>query len=110
MFFPVQYAVLHIALPRLPKTAYNVPFSLFLHALPLSAGPLVVNGDGTLSRIANWAEMSPIERERTVRILGKRNKLRLEKLKAEATQDQPADQEKGLTKDSEAQVPGSTTK
>jgi hypothetical protein len=110
MFCPVQCAVLHIALPRLPNTAYNVPFSLFLHALSLASGPLVVNENGSLSRIANWAEMSPIERERTVRILGKRNKLRLEKLKAEATLDQPADQEKGLTKDSEAQVPGSTTK
>ena len=46
-------------------------------------GPLVVNENGTLSRIANWAEMTPQERERTVRILGKRNKLRLDKLKAE---------------------------
>lgn len=46
-------------------------------------GPLVVNENGTLSRIANWAEMTPIERERTVRILGKRNKLRLDKLKAD---------------------------
>lgn len=45
-------------------------------------GPLVVNEDGTLSRIANWPEMSQLERERTVRILGKRNKLRLDNLKA----------------------------
>ena len=46
-------------------------------------GPLVVAENGSLSRIANWAEMTPIERERTIRILGKRNKLRLDKLKAE---------------------------
>lgn len=46
-------------------------------------GPLVVNENGSLSRISNWAEMTAIERERTVRILGKRNKLRLDKLKAD---------------------------
>ncbi|EPS40468.1 hypothetical protein H072_5687 [Dactylellina haptotyla CBS 200.50] len=45
-------------------------------------GPLVVNSDGTLSRIHNWGEMTPLERERTVRILGKRNKLRTEALEA----------------------------
>jgi len=43
-------------------------------------GPMVVNSDGTLSRIHNWAEMTPLERERTVRILGKRNMLRREAL------------------------------
>ncbi|KAI1750600.1 hypothetical protein F4782DRAFT_243159 [Xylaria castorea] len=45
-------------------------------------GPLVVNEDGTLSRIANWEKMADIERENTVRILGKRNKMRLAKLQA----------------------------
>ncbi|OTA53312.1 hypothetical protein K449DRAFT_440157 [Hypoxylon sp. EC38] len=45
-------------------------------------GPLVVNEDGTMSRIANWAEMADIERENTLRILGKRNQLRLDALKA----------------------------
>ncbi|KAI6084208.1 hypothetical protein F4821DRAFT_243202 [Hypoxylon rubiginosum] len=47
-------------------------------------GPLVVNEDGTMSRIANWTEMAEIERQNTLRILGKRNKLRLEALKAKA--------------------------
>ncbi|KAI1412302.1 hypothetical protein F5Y13DRAFT_45843 [Hypoxylon sp. FL1857] len=45
-------------------------------------GPLVVNEDGTMSRIANWAEMAEIERQNTLRILGKRNQLRLDALKA----------------------------
>lgn len=44
-------------------------------------GPLVVNQDGTLSRIANWEQMTEIERRNTLRVLGKRNKLRLDKLK-----------------------------
>ncbi|KAL5596508.1 hypothetical protein BROUX41_006733 [Berkeleyomyces rouxiae] len=46
-------------------------------------GPLVVNQDGTVSRINNWGAMSEIERQNTLRILGKRNKLRLSKLKGE---------------------------
>ncbi|KAL1408349.1 hypothetical protein Q8F55_005158 [Vanrija albida] len=41
-------------------------------------GPMIVNSDGTLSRISNWAELSDIERERTVRLLvKKRNLVRL---------------------------------
>lgn len=44
-------------------------------------GPLVVNKDGTLSRITNWAEMSEIERQNTIRVLGKRNQIRREGLK-----------------------------
>ncbi|OTA98806.1 hypothetical protein M426DRAFT_325707 [Hypoxylon sp. CI-4A] len=47
-------------------------------------GPLVVNEDGTMSRIANWAEMAEIERQNTLRILGKRNKTRLAALRAKA--------------------------
>ncbi|ETS06642.1 hypothetical protein M419DRAFT_44119, partial [Trichoderma reesei RUT C-30] len=44
-------------------------------------GPLVVNADGTMSRIANWDKMAPIERENTLRILGKRNQERLAALR-----------------------------
>ncbi|EPT00752.1 hypothetical protein FOMPIDRAFT_1121941 [Fomitopsis schrenkii] len=40
-------------------------------------GPLVVNSDGTLSRIANWPNMTEIERERTVRVLMARNRIRI---------------------------------
>ncbi|RPD63523.1 hypothetical protein L227DRAFT_651134 [Lentinus tigrinus ALCF2SS1-6] len=40
-------------------------------------GPVVVNSDGTLSRIANWENMAPIEKERTLRVLVARNKVRL---------------------------------
>jgi hypothetical protein len=44
-------------------------------------GPLVVNADGTLSRIDNWENMTEIERNNTLRVLGKRNKERMEALK-----------------------------
>jgi hypothetical protein len=45
-------------------------------------GPMVVNVDGSLSRIGNWEQMAEIERKNTLRIIGKRNKQRLEKLRA----------------------------
>ncbi|KAJ5812409.1 hypothetical protein N7474_008710 [Penicillium riverlandense] len=45
-------------------------------------GPMVVNTDGTLSRISNWEHMTEIEKKNTMRILGKRNKQRLEAVKA----------------------------
>jgi hypothetical protein len=44
-------------------------------------GPLVVNKDGTLSRIANWEHMTDIEKQNTLRILVKRNQIRTEALK-----------------------------
>ncbi|KAI0601709.1 hypothetical protein F4775DRAFT_538861 [Biscogniauxia sp. FL1348] len=44
-------------------------------------GPLVVHEDGTLSRVANWGEMAEIERENTLRVLGRRNRMRLDALK-----------------------------
>ncbi|KAI2615117.1 hypothetical protein GGR54DRAFT_642618 [Hypoxylon sp. NC1633] len=47
-------------------------------------GPLVVNENGTMSRIANWDKMAEIERQNTLRVLGKRNKMRLERLRANA--------------------------
>lgn len=46
-------------------------------------GPLVINKDGTTSRIVNWSKMTEMERERTLRIISKRNRERLAKLKEE---------------------------
>ncbi|KAI8996234.1 hypothetical protein BD414DRAFT_477191 [Trametes punicea] len=53
-------------------------------------GPVVVNSDGTISRIANWENMAPIEKERTLRLLVARNQLRL----ANQEKQQGADGEK----------------
>jgi hypothetical protein len=44
-------------------------------------GPLVVNKDGTLSRIGNWDQMTEHEKRNTLRVLGKRNQLRTSALK-----------------------------
>ncbi len=43
-------------------------------------GPLVVHQDGKVSRIANWAGLTAAEQERTLRVLGRRNRMRLEAL------------------------------
>jgi hypothetical protein len=50
-------------------------------------GPMVVNQDGTLSRISNWDTMSEIEQKNTMRIIGKRNKQRLEALKLQEAEE-----------------------
>jgi hypothetical protein len=46
-------------------------------------GPVVVARDGTLSRIGNWHEMTDMERQTALRILGKRNQLRLGALRGD---------------------------
>ncbi|KAG8776425.1 hypothetical protein FRB91_001193 [Serendipita sp. 411] len=58
-------------------------------------GPMIVNSDGTLSRISNWQEMSEIERARTVKVLLKRNKIRLDTLEAAETGRHEGTEEKG---------------
>ncbi|KAJ7737873.1 hypothetical protein DFH07DRAFT_90437 [Mycena maculata] len=56
-------------------------------------GPMVVNSDGTLSRISNWSNLTEAEKERTLRVLSARNKIRLaneeQKLK-ESGETQPS--------------------
>ncbi|RUS28240.1 hypothetical protein BC938DRAFT_482117 [Jimgerdemannia flammicorona] len=47
----------------------------------MDMGPVVVNADGTISRIDNWHELSDIERQNVNRILLKRNAQRLAQLK-----------------------------
>ncbi|KAL2068936.1 hypothetical protein VTL71DRAFT_15274 [Oculimacula yallundae] len=60
-------------------------------------GPMVVNVDGTLSRISNWEHMAEVERENTRRVIGRRNASRLEVLRRkEAEEDgQKAEGEEG---------------
>ncbi|KAL1943415.1 hypothetical protein VTO73DRAFT_4490 [Trametes versicolor] len=66
-------------------------------------GPVVVNKDGTLSRIANWESMTPIEKERTLRILVARNQVRL--AEQESQQGTVADDVQGQPKLSISQRP-----
>lgn len=50
-------------------------------------GPMVVGQDGTLSRISNWDGMTEMEKKNTLRVLGKRNKERLEALRAQEAKE-----------------------
>jgi hypothetical protein len=79
-----------LALPEAPSAesgATQIDMSNGGSTVKLDAlGPLVVNQDGTLSRIANWEQMTEIERRNTLRVLGKRNKLRLDTLKGAAAE------------------------
>lgn len=78
----------HNALP-LPAPESNADATIDLSGenggqIKLDAlGPMVVNKDGTLSRIANWQKMTEIEKRNTLRILGQRNQLRMTALKGE---------------------------
>jgi hypothetical protein len=40
-------------------------------------GPMIINTDGTMSRITNWREMTDKEQKMTLRLIGKRNQQRM---------------------------------
>ncbi|KAI8720520.1 hypothetical protein NCS52_00497300 [Fusarium sp. LHS14.1] len=65
-------------------TALRVGESVRLDAL----GPLVVNADGSMGRVGNWAGMTEGEKEATLRLLGRRNKQRLEALRAKKAEEE----------------------
>eukprot|EP00240_Pyramimonas_obovata_P012290 CAMPEP_0118951446 /NCGR_PEP_ID=MMETSP1169-20130426/53146_1 /TAXON_ID=36882 /ORGANISM="Pyramimonas obovata, Strain CCMP722" /LENGTH=110 /DNA_ID=CAMNT_0006898505 /DNA_START=292 /DNA_END=624 /DNA_ORIENTATION=- len=64
-------------------------------------GPIVLNTDGTMSRINNWHEMTEREQQNTLRLISKRNKQRREALLAQANEGQGGD--KGNPVESKAQ-------
>lgn len=55
---------------------------------------LVINENGTMSRINNWFEMNDIERANVNRVLLKRNRERLAKLKAAADEKEKEEESK----------------
>ncbi|KAI1311146.1 hypothetical protein F5Y03DRAFT_322484 [Xylaria venustula] len=91
------------SLPALPAAGDSASSTLEVGGAALRLdhlGPLVVNEDGTMSRIANWEQMADIERENTLRILGKRNQMRLAKLRAAQSGSSDKESEKDPEKDS----------
>ncbi|KAG0140086.1 hypothetical protein CROQUDRAFT_28096, partial [Cronartium quercuum f. sp. fusiforme G11] len=44
-------------------------------------GPMVINTDGTISRISDWDKLSEIEKTRTLRLVAQRNAQRITRLK-----------------------------
>lgn len=80
------------ALPALPPADGSTQIEVNGATVKLdSLGPMVVNQDGTLSRIANWEQMTDMEKRNTLRVLAKRNQLRLAALRGE---DKNTDQNK----------------
>eukprot|EP00242_Pyramimonas_sp_CCMP2087_P006357 CAMPEP_0198207600 /NCGR_PEP_ID=MMETSP1445-20131203/11038_1 /TAXON_ID=36898 /ORGANISM="Pyramimonas sp., Strain CCMP2087" /LENGTH=115 /DNA_ID=CAMNT_0043880695 /DNA_START=340 /DNA_END=687 /DNA_ORIENTATION=+ len=51
-------------------------------------GPIILNTDGTMSRITNWPELTENEQKTTLRLISKRNKQRREVLLAQAKADE----------------------
>jgi hypothetical protein len=70
-----------LALPETPSSDATQKLEVGTTVKLDHLGPMVVNQDGTLSRISNWETMGEMEKKNTVRIIGKRNKQRLEALR-----------------------------
>ncbi|KAE8451444.1 hypothetical protein EG329_004073 [Mollisiaceae sp. DMI_Dod_QoI] len=72
-----------LALPEAPHSSTQLDMSNGSTTVKLDhLGPIVVNVDGTMSRISNWDKMADIEKKNTLRIISKRNNERLAVLKA----------------------------
>lgn len=54
-----------------------------------SLGPIIINSDGTLSRIPTWDTLTDAEKVKTVRLIAKRNKLRREALTEQMANNSP---------------------
>ncbi|GAB5587103.1 hypothetical protein Unana1_02003 [Umbelopsis nana] len=88
---PVPESRFPLALPAASDVAESVPTTEVNSAFKLhDLGPVVVNENGSISRIDNWHEMSDIEKANVNRILLKRNKERLEKLRKECEANEQA--------------------
>ena len=68
--------------PRVSVGTFSFPRVSLIHPSHDPDRSRAVNEDGTLSRIMNWSKMTDREREVTQRRIAKRNKDRLEKLRA----------------------------
>ncbi|KAH6600352.1 hypothetical protein BASA50_002363 [Batrachochytrium salamandrivorans] len=66
-----------------PASHNQAPLVLTLNqSLPLDGlGPVIVNVNGTLSRITNWLDMSEQEQASIMRIIPQRNQRRMKVLK-----------------------------
>ena len=67
-----------------PKLDINSGEAIAMDAM----GPVVVNDDGSLSRIANWPMLTDREKEVTQRRIAKRNNERLDRLREAAKENE----------------------
>lgn len=56
-------------------------------------GPIIINSDGTTRRINNWDKLTKAEQEKTLRVISKRNKKRLEILKKQQEKQEAGENE-----------------
>lgn len=81
---PESTSTAPLALPEVAHNATQLDMSSGSTTFKLDQlGPMVVNVDGTISRITNWEALSEGEKKNALRIIAKRNQQRLEALKAE---------------------------
>mmetsp|Transcript_16537 Transcript_16537/g.16644 ORF Transcript_16537/g.16644 Transcript_16537/m.16644 type:complete len:106 (-) Transcript_16537:195-512(-) len=83
-----------LALPPLTDVGENTSKSIEdISNLKLNAmGPIIINSDGTMSRIPNWSSLSDIEKSKTFRLISARNKKRSEQLSGERSESTVSDQ------------------
>eukprot|EP00434_Breviolum_minutum_P026900 symbB.v1.2.023779.t1/scaffold2200.1/size85926/6 len=65
------------------ETALPAESTVMVGGVPMKMdhlGPVIVNEDGSMRRIANWLEMTERERQVALRRIGQRNQQRLAKL------------------------------
>jgi hypothetical protein len=74
---PEPPALLALPAPEDASSSINLDVSTGQPVTLDRLGPVVVNADGTLARIANWDDMTEHEREVTRRRISKRNIERL---------------------------------
>ena len=90
---PSDAALAAGAVPALPPaqtadervTTTTTTTTVVVNGAPLkldALGPIVINSDGSSSRITNWPTMTEAEQQNTMRLVAKRNKKRLATLNA----------------------------
>jgi hypothetical protein len=48
-------------------------------------GPIIINSDGSTSRISNWDTMTETEQQKTLKLIARRNQIRRDNLGGEIT-------------------------
>ena len=74
------------------KESLNVQFD--------QLGVIIINSDGSMSRISNWHELTKMEQVKALRLIAKRNKTRRKRLEDE-TKNANTDKESEPNKDGE---------
>ena len=64
------------------------------------AGPMIINPDGTVRRIANWQTLTDAEKESSWRVISKRNQKRIAALKEKLDREE----EEEMAKASQSQI------